>query len=68
MGKEGFCICLQHLTDLRAMIMVCRESSAKLSQGTGMLAVQGERRKRDHLQTGKPARQEDKAERTFSRD
>ena len=36
MGEEGLCFCLQHLTptNLRAVIMVCRESPVKLSRGT----------------------------------
>lgn len=70
-GEEGLCICLQHLTptNLRAVIMVCRESPAKLSRGMsaerwnragcGQYEVRGE--------TAQPASQEDEAERAFSR-
>lgn len=68
-GEEGLCICLQHLTptNLRAVIMVCRESPAKLSQGTsaerwnragcGQYEVRGEKGSFTNSATCQPGRQ-----------
>lgn len=68
-GEEGLCTCLQHLTptNLRAVIMVCRESPAKLSQGTsakrwnrvgcGQYEVRGEKRCFANSTTCQPGRQ-----------